>query len=65
MGDVASALGVLPFIATKLMDQARRLSPGRVAAMHEAIYQVDRALKISKLDDERLMEQLVLQLCAT
>ena len=65
VGDVASALGVLPFIATKLMDQARRLSPGRVAAMHEAIYQVDRALKMSKLDDERLMEQLVLQLCAT
>lgn len=65
MGDVASALGVLPFIATKLMDQARRLSPGRVTAMHEAIYQVDRALKMSKLDDERLMEQLVLQLCAT
>jgi hypothetical protein len=29
-----------------------------------AIYLVDRALKISKVDDERLMEQLVLQLCA-
>jgi DNA polymerase-3 subunit delta len=65
VGEVASALGVLPFVATKLMDQARRLSPVRVSAMHEAIYQVDRALKISKIDDERLMEQLVLQLCAS
>lgn len=65
VGEVASALGVLPFVATKLMDQARRLSPLRVASMHEAIYQVDRALKISKIDDERLMEQLVLQLCTT
>lgn len=63
VGEVASALGVLPFVATKLMDQARRLTPTRVASMHEAIYQVDRALKISKVDDERLMEQLVLQLC--
>lgn len=62
--EVASALGVMPFVATKLLDQARRLSLRRVAAMHEAIYQVDRALKLSKLDDERLMEQLVLRLCA-
>ncbi|MFO0573042.1 MAG: DNA polymerase III subunit delta [Polyangia bacterium] len=62
--EVASALGVMPFVATKLLDQARRLSLRRVTAMHEAIYQVDRALKLSKLDDERLMEQLVLRLCA-
>lgn len=62
--EVASALGVMPFVASKLLDQARRLSLPRVTTMHEAIYQADRALKLSKLDDERLMEQLVLRLCA-
>jgi len=63
-GEVASALGVAPFVGTKLLDQARRLSLRRVGRMHEAIYQADRALKLSKLEDERLMEQLILRLCA-
>jgi DNA polymerase III delta subunit len=54
----------MPFIATKLLDQARKLSLPRVAAMHEAIFHVDRALKVSKVDDQRLMEQLVLRLCS-
>lgn len=62
--EVASTLGVMPFIATKLLDQARKLSLPRVAAMHEAIFHVDRALKVSKVDDQRLMEQLVLRLCS-
>jgi DNA polymerase III delta subunit len=55
---------VPPFVASRLLDQARRLSLPRVARMHEVIYQADRALKLSKVDDERLMEQLVLRLCA-
>lgn len=63
-GEVASALGVVPFVAMKLLDQARRISSPRVSAMHEAIYQVDRALKLSKVDDQRLMEQLILRLCS-
>ncbi len=63
--EVAGALGVMPFVAGKLLDQARRLKLPRVQAMHEAIFQADRTLKQSKLDDERIMEQLVLGLCAT
>ncbi len=62
-GEVASALGVAPFVAGKLVDQARRLSLQRVGRMHESIYQTDRSLKLSKVDDERLMEQLILRLC--
>jgi DNA polymerase-3 subunit delta len=64
-GELASALGVPPFVATKLQEQARKLNPRRVGRMHEAIYQTDRSLKLSKLDDERLMEQLILRLCTT
>ena len=56
----------MPFVAGKLLDQARRLKLSRVQAMHEAIFQTDRQLKQSKLDDERrIMEQLILGLCAT
>ncbi len=62
-GEVAQALGVPPFVAMKLMDQARRLSGARIVGMHEAIYQTDRALKLSKLDDQRHMEALILRLC--
>lgn len=61
--EVASALGLVPFVAMKLLDQARRLTLPRIHVMHEAIYRADRALKLSKLDDERLMEQLILKLC--
>lgn len=63
-GEVASVLGVAPFVAVRLIEQARRLNPRRVGRMHEAIYLTDRALKLSKIEDERLMEQLVLRLCA-
>ena len=63
-GDVASLLGIPPFVAGKLMDQARRLSVRRVGRMHELIFQADRTLKLSKVEDERLMEQLVLRLCS-
>jgi len=63
--EIASALGVMPFVAGKLLDQARRLKLPRVQAMHEAIFHTDRTLKLSKLDDERIMEQLILGLCAT
>lgn len=62
-GEVASALGVAPFVAVRLIEQARRLSTRRVGRMHETIYLTDRALKLSKIEDERLMEQLVLRLC--
>jgi DNA polymerase-3 subunit delta len=62
--EIASALGVAPFVAGKILDQAKRLNLRRVHRMHEAIFTADRALKLSKVDDDRLMEQLVLHLCA-
>lgn len=61
--EVAQAAGVPPFVAGKLMDQARRLSPGRLAGMHELVFKADRTLKTSKIDEARHMEALVLRLC--
>lgn len=63
-GELAAALGVPPFLVGKLQDQARQLSPPRLRDMHEQIFQADRALKSSKIDEQRLMEGLVLRLCS-
>ncbi|MCS6914849.1 MAG: DNA polymerase III subunit delta [Myxococcales bacterium] len=61
--EVAQALGVPPFVASKLLEQGRRLTPAQVGAMHDAIFETDRMLKLSRLEDERHMEHLVLRLC--
>lgn len=63
-GGLAEALGVPPFVADKLEAQARRFDKEALTAMHGAIYRADLALKSSKLDDERVMELLVLELAA-
>ncbi|HMU37932.1 MAG TPA: DNA polymerase III subunit delta [Pseudomonadota bacterium] len=63
VNDLAKTLNVLPFVAMKLIDQTKKLKLSRVQVLHEAIFQTDRTLKQTKLDDERVMEQLVLKLC--
>ncbi len=57
-------LGVPPFVVDKLEAQARKVDAPSLRAMHRAIYRADRTLKSSKLDDERVMEQLVLSLAS-
>lgn len=59
----AQVAGVPPFAVGKLMDQARRLSKLQVEKMHEHVYQTDRALKRSRLNDAHHLELLVLALC--
>ena len=61
-GEIMERLGVPPFVADKLLEQARRLDASALRAMHGAIFRTDLELKSSKLDDERVMELLVLEL---
>jgi len=61
-GVMMERLGLPPFVLDKLEAQARRVDGAQLRAMHRAIYRADRTLKSSKLDDERVMEQLVLSL---
>jgi DNA polymerase-3 subunit delta len=63
-GGLAERLGVPPFVADKLEAQARKWGGGELAAMHGAIYRADLALKSSKVEDDRVMELLVLELAA-
>jgi DNA polymerase III delta subunit len=60
--DVQQELGIPPFFVDGIMDQARRFDRAAFERMHAALYQADKLLKSSRLDDARLLEQLVLSL---
>jgi DNA polymerase-3 subunit delta len=60
--DLAQALGIPPFFVDGIEAQARRFDRPRFETMHAALYRADKALKSSRLDDARILEQLVLEL---
>jgi len=61
-GEIASALGVPPFVADKLRRQAAKLPLDRLVRGHAAIKAADRQLKGGRLADVRAMEGLALHL---
>ena len=66
-GEMPAALGVPPFFVDGIVAQAKQIGAGGEAAfrsLHDALYRADRALKSSRLDEERLLEGLVLELTA-
>lgn len=60
---IASQLGVAPFLAGKLLDQAKLFTLQDIEQLHEQAYQTDRLLKQSKIEDVHHLENLVLQFC--
>ena len=60
--ELASALGMPPFFVDDIMQQAQRLTPDALKGMHRALFVADTQLKSSRLDDARIMEQLILSL---
>lgn len=60
--ELAQALGIPPFFAEGIEAQARRFDRAAFERMHAAIYHADKALKSSRLDDERILEGLILEL---
>ncbi len=61
-GELAGSLKVPPFVATKLLEQARRLDAGRIARSLSAIQTTDTALKGGSLNDQRAFERLAFSL---
>jgi DNA polymerase III subunit delta len=55
-GELAQAVGVPPFIADKLAQQARRYTPGALARATRLIADADRALKGQVIEDEMRVE---------
>jgi DNA polymerase-3 subunit delta len=60
--EVAQALGIPPFFVDDIMKQARRLDRSRLERMHAGLFKADKDLKSSRLEDERILEALVLDL---
>lgn len=60
---LAAKAGVPPFAVADLERQAQRLPVARLAQMHEALREADRALKSSRLHESVALEQLVFRLC--
>jgi DNA polymerase-3 subunit delta len=61
---LASVLGIPPFFVDGIVDQARRFDRQRLRHMHDALFNTDKLLKSSRLDDARTLELLVLELTA-
>jgi len=62
-GDLASALGVPPFVAGKLRTQARRYRDAELGDAFVRFARVDLDLKGGAVDDRRTLEDEVLSLC--
>jgi DNA polymerase-3 subunit delta len=62
VSDIQGALGVPPFVAEKIVRQARRASIDALVAGLRAIAAADQHLKGGKLPPTRVMERLVLEL---
>jgi DNA polymerase-3 subunit delta len=60
--ELAQQIGVPPFHLDGILEQAARLRPGRVELLHEVLFRADRDIKSSRLDDERLLERVILEL---
>ncbi len=63
-GDLASRLGVPPFAVNGIRNQARRLEPAALDRMHGALFEADRLLKSSKLEEARILEAMVITMTA-
>jgi DNA polymerase-3 subunit delta len=59
---LAQVLGIPPFFVDGIVDQARRFDRPRLNKMHAALFEADKLLKSSRLDDARTLELLVLEL---
>jgi DNA polymerase III subunit delta len=59
---MAEALKLPPFVVDKLESQARRFDIASLVDMHRAVYRTDQLLKSSKVEDDRWLESLVLEL---
>jgi DNA polymerase-3 subunit delta len=60
--EITQALGLPPFIAEQIIQQARRFDRATFERMHDALFRADRDLKSIRLDDARVLERLMLEL---
>ena len=59
---VASALGVHPFVAEKTADQARRFSLPALERIHHRLLEIDEGVKTSQMALDLAMDSLVVEM---
>jgi DNA polymerase-3 subunit delta len=61
---LAQTIGVHPFVAKKVSQQAERFSIGELESAHVALLEADLAIKTGRLDDVTALDLLVAALCS-
>jgi DNA polymerase-3 subunit delta len=61
--EIASQLGLAPFLVRKALEQARGFAPHELAALHERLIEIDHATKTGRGDIEAALEVLVVEAC--
>lgn len=61
-GDTASYLGVNPYYAKDYLEQAKNFSKGELRGSFRALYRCDRAIKLSRLPRERILEKAIVEI---
>ena len=61
--ELASQLGLAPFLVRKALEQARGFAPNELAALHERLIEIDHATKTGRGDIEAALEVLVVEIC--
>ncbi|MCS6774818.1 MAG: DNA polymerase III subunit delta [Anaerolineae bacterium] len=62
-GDLAKAINVHPFVATKLLRQAPMFDEAELEGMLTALLDADEAIKTGRMDENAALDTLVAQLC--
>lgn len=63
--DIASELGLKPFIARKAAEQARDFTAAELIAAHDRLIELDHAIKTGKIQAETALELFVVEVCQT
>ncbi|MDW8402903.1 DNA polymerase III subunit delta [Chloroflexus sp.] len=63
--EIASELGLKPFIARKAAEQARDFTAAELIAAHDRLIELDHAIKTGKIQAETALELFVVEVCQT
>ncbi len=61
--EIASELGLKPFVARKAIDQARHFTLAELVAAHDRLLELDHAIKTGRMQAETALELFVVEVC--
>lgn len=62
--DIAGRLGIHPYFVSDMIRQAQRFDLVTLRRTHRELWELDRELKSSRVDDDALLDRTVLRLCS-